>query len=127
MRERERATAATTITLVCVIPIATAITTTPATQAMAEKTLQDVFRKIEREKVLINGARQMRQSTNNQAVQQRLDNQIRESQRNLGYLEEKYKELQNRVMIQNTKGMGDLNTSGNSSFHFFFFYFSSRG
>jgi hypothetical protein len=78
---------------------------------MAEKTMQDVYRKIEREKVLINGARAMRQSTDNAAVQQRLDNQIRESQRNLSYLEEKYRELQNRVMRQNTRGMENMQVS----------------
>ncbi|KAA8895083.1 HR1 rho-binding repeat-containing protein [Sphaerosporella brunnea] len=78
---------------------------------MAEKTMQDVYRKIEREKVLINGARAMRQSTDNAAVQQRLDNQIRESQRNLSYLEEKYRELQNRVMMQNTQGMDNMQVS----------------
>lgn len=73
--------------------------------------MQDVYRKIEREKVLINGARAMRQSTDNAAVQQRLDNQIRESQRNLSYLEEKYRELQNRVMMQNTQGMDNMQVS----------------
>lgn len=50
----------------------------------------------------------MRQSTDNVAVQQRLDNQIRESQRNLTYLEDKYREIQNRVMRQNNKGMEDM-------------------
>jgi ferritin-like metal-binding protein YciE len=78
---------------------------------MAEKTIQDVYRKIEREKVLINGARAMRQSTDNQAVQQRLDNQIRESQRNLGYLEGKFNELQNRLMGQNSRGMENMHVS----------------
>ncbi|KAF8241534.1 HR1-domain-containing protein [Wilcoxina mikolae CBS 423.85] len=78
---------------------------------MAEKTIQDVYRKIEREKVLINGARAMRQSTDNQAVQQRLDNQIRESQRNLGYLEGKYNELQNRLMGQSSRGMENMHVS----------------
>jgi hypothetical protein len=82
---------------------------------MAEKTMQDVYRKIEREKVLINGARAMRQSTDNQAVQQRLDNQIRESQRNLGYLEGKYKELQTRLMGQNFRGMENMQVSDSSS------------
>lgn len=72
---------------------------------MADKLLQDVYRKIEREKVLINGARAMRQSTDNSAVQQRLDNQIRESQRNLSYLEERYNELQNMVITSGVDGM----------------------
>lgn len=46
----------------------------------------------------MNGARAMRSSTENAAVQQRLDSQIREFQRNLSYLEERYNELQNRVI-----------------------------
>ncbi|RPB05938.1 protein kinase C [Choiromyces venosus 120613-1] len=72
---------------------------------MADKLLQDVYRKIEREKVLINGARAMRQSTDNAAVQQRLDNQIRESQRNLSYLEGRYGELQNMVITSGVDNM----------------------
>ena len=66
------------------------------------------------EKVLIHGARAMRSSTDNQAVQHRLDNQIRESQRNLEYLEGKYTELQNRVMRQNTRGMDNVQVSEGS-------------
>lgn len=73
---------------------------------MADKLLQDVYRKIEREKILMNGARAMRSSTENAAVQQRLDSQIREFQRNLSYLEERYNELQNRVI---RTGMDNMN------------------
>lgn len=78
---------------------------------MADKLLQDVYRKIEREKVLMNGARAMRSSTDNAAVQQRLDSQIRESQRNLSYLEDRYTELQNRVMQTGMEGMS-MNDGG---------------
>ncbi|KAI5795563.1 protein kinase c [Geopyxis carbonaria] len=77
---------------------------------MTERLMQDVYRKIRREETLINGARAMRQSTDNSAVQQRLDGQIRESQRNLGYLKERQRELENRAMQQNTQGMENLNT-----------------
>lgn len=79
---------------------------------MADKLLQDVYRKIEREKILMNGARAMRSSTDNAAVQQRLDSQIREFQRNLSYLEERYNELQNRVMQtgMESMSMGDGGT-----------------
>lgn len=70
--------------------------------------MQDVYRKIEREKVLINGAKQMQNSTDNPAVRQRLDNQIRESMRNLEYLEGRYGELQNRAMQQTTQGMDSM-------------------
>ncbi|TGZ82362.1 hypothetical protein EX30DRAFT_183259 [Ascodesmis nigricans] len=64
---------------------------------MSEKLLQDVSYKIKREETLINGARAMRQSTDNVAVQTRLDSQIRESQRNLGYLKERQRELEERI------------------------------
>jgi Hr1 repeat len=74
---------------------------------MADK-LQEIYRKIEREKILINGARAMRQSTDNAAVQQRLDNQIRECQRNLSFLEEQYNKLQARVINNTTAGMDNM-------------------
>lgn len=84
---------------------------------MADKLLQDVYRKIEREKILMNGARAMRSSTDNAAVQQRLDSQIRESQRNLSYLEERYNELQNRVI---QTGMDSMNIGdGGAQYSFF--------
>lgn len=78
---------------------------------MADKLLQDVYRKIEREKVLMNGARAMRNSTENAAVQQRLDSQIREFQRNLSYLEERYNELQNRAIRTGVDSM-NMNDGG---------------
>jgi cell division protein FtsB len=50
----------------------------------------------------------MRQSTDNVAVQTRLDNQIRESQRNLGYLKERKRELEERMMRQTQQGMENM-------------------
>ncbi|KAI9703870.1 MAG: Serine/threonine kinase [Candelina mexicana] len=67
--------------------------------------ISNVFRKIEREKALINAATNMRQSTQNASVQQRLDSQIREGRKNIGYLEEKMRELQMRRLGQDTEGM----------------------
>jgi hypothetical protein len=57
--------------------------------------INQVYQKIEREKVLINAARAMRQSSNPQ-VQQSLDAQIKEGHKNIGYLEERLKELRMR-------------------------------
>ncbi len=57
--------------------------------------IQQVHRKIEREKVIINSANAMRQHSNPQ-VQQSLDSQVREGQKNIKYLEEKLRELQER-------------------------------
>ena len=59
--------------------------------------INQVYRKIEREKVLINAANNMRQSSNPQ-VQQSLDIKIRESRKGIEYLEERMRELQMRRM-----------------------------
>jgi hypothetical protein len=57
--------------------------------------INQVYRKIEREKVIINAANAMRQSSNPQ-VQQSLDSQVREAQKGIDYLEERMRELQMR-------------------------------
>lgn len=58
--------------------------------------IAEVQRKIDREKLLINGATHMRQSTNNAAVQARADSNIKDGRRNIAYLEEQLKKLQLR-------------------------------
>lgn len=63
--------------------------------------ISQVHKKIEREKVLINAANAMRQSSNPQ-VQQSLDSQVREGRRNIAYLEERMRELQMRRTGQGT-------------------------
>ncbi|KAG8527599.1 uncharacterized protein KY384_007752 [Bacidia gigantensis] len=62
-----------------------------------DEKINQVYRKIEREKVLINAANAMRQNSNPQ-VQASLDSQIRESRRGIEYLEESMRELQMRRM-----------------------------
>ena len=62
--------------------------------------INQVYRKIEREKVIINAANAMRQSSNPQ-VQQSLDSQVREARRGISYLEERMQELQLRRRGQN--------------------------
>ncbi|MCJ1261593.1 Serine/threonine kinase [Lobaria immixta] len=57
--------------------------------------INQVFRKIDREKAIINAANAMRQSSNPQ-VQQSLDSQVREAQKGISYLEERMRELQLR-------------------------------
>lgn len=64
--------------------------------ADTDTAIAEVYRKIEREKALINGATHMRQSTNNAAVQARADSNIRDGRRNITYLEEQLKKLQLR-------------------------------
>ncbi|KAI9821850.1 MAG: Serine/threonine kinase [Pycnora praestabilis] len=70
-----------------------------------DQLISNVYRKIEREKALINAANAMRSSTDNTSVQQRLDSQIREGRKNIGYLEERMRELQMRRMGQGVEGM----------------------
>lgn len=66
--------------------------------------MDQVHRKIERERVLINAAIAMRQSSNPQ-VQQSLDAQIKEGRKNIGYLEERLKEVEMRRMGQGMENM----------------------
>lgn len=61
-----------------------------------DQAIAEVFRKIEREKALINAATHMRQSTSNAAVQARVDSNIKDGRRNISYLEDKLRELQIR-------------------------------
>ncbi|KKK23892.1 hypothetical protein ARAM_006845, partial [Aspergillus rambellii] len=66
--------------------------------------IASVYRKIEREKALITAATNMRQSTDNPLVQQRVDANIRDGRKNIAYLEEKMRELQIRRMEQEGGG-----------------------
>lgn len=58
-----------------------------------DELIASVYRKIEREKALITAATNMRQSTDNHLVQQRVDANIRDGRKNIAYLEEKMREL----------------------------------
>ncbi|KAL3472944.1 hypothetical protein BJX99DRAFT_203314 [Aspergillus californicus] len=63
-----------------------------------DELMASVYRKIDREKALITAATNMRQSTDNPLVQQRVDANIRDGRKNIAYLEEKMRELQLRQM-----------------------------
>ncbi|KAJ5654021.1 hypothetical protein N7490_001024 [Penicillium lividum] len=69
-----------------------------------DELIASVYRKIEREKALIAAASNMRQSTDNPLVQQRVDSNIRDGRKNIAYLEEKMRELQIRHMGQQGGG-----------------------
>ena len=71
--------------------------------------LSSVYKKIERERALLNAANQMRQSTANEQVKARLDTQMREGRRNIQYLEERMQELQMRRM---GSGVDNMNLGG---------------
>jgi hypothetical protein len=92
----------------------------PAAMNNDNEALSAVYKKIEREKALINAANAMRQQTTNESVKSKLDTQVREGRRNIQYLEEKMRELQMRKMGQNMDNMhlgpgGDGGPSGRPS------------
>ncbi len=70
-----------------------------------DEKVQDIYKKIEREKALINAANLMRQQTNNDSVRSKLDTQMREGRRNLEFFEEKLRELQMRRLGQGVDTM----------------------
>jgi hypothetical protein len=65
----------------------------------------NIQKKIERERMLINAANAMRQSTNNPAVLSRLDGQIKDGRRNIEYLESRLEDLQYRRMGSDMESM----------------------
>ena len=86
------------------LPSFHAVSQNTAAMSDTDGAITEVYRKIEREKALINAASHMRTSTNNAAVQARVDSNIRDSRRNIGYLEEKLQELQLRKMGRSDDG-----------------------
>ncbi|KAK4188141.1 kinase C-like protein [Podospora australis] len=82
-----------------------------------DEKIQDITKKIEREKALINAAHLMRQQTNNESVRSKLDTQMREGRRNLDFFEERLRELQMRRLGQSVDQMSiGGSTLGGSSF-----------
>ncbi|OTB03279.1 hypothetical protein M426DRAFT_74054 [Hypoxylon sp. CI-4A] len=79
--------------------------------------MSNIYKKIEREKALINAANSMRQQTNNDDVRSRLDSQMREGRRNLQFFEEKLHDLQMKRMGQGVDSMsiGSSSTARPSS------------
>ena len=59
-----------------------------------DRKIAEVIKKIDREKTLIVGYTNVRQSTQNIAVQDRVDSSIRESRKNIAYLEDMLRKLQ---------------------------------
>ncbi len=75
-----------------------------------DQAIQDVQRKIERERAIINAANQMRQATNNSQVTSRAESSIRDARRNMDYFEQTLQDLRRRKMGE---GMNNLSISGN--------------
>lgn len=70
-----------------------------------EKKIQDIYKKIDREKNIINAAQAMRSQTTNEAVRSRLDTQLRDGRRNLQFFEEKLRDIQMRNVNQGMDNM----------------------
>lgn len=77
-----------------------------------DETMQDIHRKIDRERALINAANAMRAQTDNEAVRSRLDSQIRDGRRNMQFFEERLRELQLRKLNQGVNQLGIRDSSG---------------
>ena len=75
-----------------------------------DQAIQDLHRKIERERAIINAANAMRQATNNAQVNSRVDSQIRDARRNMQYFEQTLSDLQQRRAAPD---MSNLSISGN--------------
>ncbi|KAK5136619.1 Serine/threonine kinase [Meristemomyces frigidus] len=74
--------------------------------------VQDLCRKIDREKTIINAANQMRQATNNASVNSRVDSQIRDARRNIQYFEQTLNDLQARKLSEDVSNMSVSDNGG---------------
>lgn len=75
-----------------------------------DQAIQDLHRKIERERAIINAANAMRQATNNAQVNSRVESQIRDARRNMQYFEQTLADLQQR---RSAPDLGNLSISEN--------------
>ncbi|KAH7926459.1 kinase-like protein [Leucogyrophana mollusca] len=65
-----------------------------------DQKIQDVYKRIETERKVLEASQMLRQATTNQDVLRRTDQQIREAQRSLSYFEDTLRELQSRKKQQ---------------------------
>lgn len=77
-----------------------------------DQAIQDVLRKIERERNIINAANQMRQATNNAQVTSRAEGQIRDARRNMQYFEQTLQDLRRRKMGDDMSNLSISNNGG---------------
>ena len=75
-----------------------------------DSVMQEIYRKIDKETLIINKSMQMRGQSNPQ-VQAVLDSQIKEAQRNLAYLKQRHDELQAQQSMQRMS-MNDAQARG---------------
>lgn len=75
-----------------------------------DATIQDLHRKIAREKNIIFAANHMRQATNNAQVNSRVDSNIRDATRNMQYFESILSDIEERKLGD---GVSNMSISGN--------------
>lgn len=87
-------------------------------QSQDDRVIQDIQKKILREKGIAQGATALKKSTSNISVQQKCDTNIREAQKNIEYLEERLRQLhirkRNSVIAQNSSTSPDPSVSASS-------------
>ena len=66
--------------------------------------IQDGYKRMQTERKMLEGARMLRQATNNPDVLRKNDAAIREAERSLSYFTETLRELQARKMMQSQRG-----------------------
>lgn len=74
-----------------------------------DQAIEDIRRKIEREKNIINAANSMRAKTDNEGVRSKCDTQMREARRNLKFFEDRLRDIQMRKL---GKGVGNMSVDG---------------
>ena len=78
-----------------------------------DQKIQDVYKRIQTERKVLEASQLLRQATNNPEVLRRNDAAIREAERSLSYFEDTLRELQSRKMMQSQRG--DHSRSGSAS------------
>lgn len=69
-----------------------------------DQKIQDVYKRIQTERKVLEASQLLRQATNNPEVLRRTDAAIREGERSLSYFEDTLRELQSRKMMQSQRG-----------------------
>ncbi|EME78570.1 uncharacterized protein MYCFIDRAFT_104873, partial [Pseudocercospora fijiensis CIRAD86] len=75
-----------------------------------DNAMQEIYRKIDREKAIINAANHLKQASNNVSVTSRADSQVRDARRNIQYFEQTLNDLRARRMGND---MNNLSMSSN--------------
>ncbi|KAK8090726.1 calcium-independent protein kinase C [Apiospora phragmitis] len=70
-----------------------------------EEQMSQIYKKIEREKALLNAANSMLQQTGNEDVRSRINSQIRDARRNISFFEDKLRDLQVKRLGQGVDNM----------------------